>query len=463
MSGTLSRRVVLGGLVAAAALPVAAPSRAAPIGPTRTQPAAVTRRIGERFYRGRALSAGVLRGVVAADDGVRITTPSATRTYADPHLGGPAVSYDFATWDSQVITPPFAWTELIASWTAQTPPGTWLELAIRGVDAAGTATGWLILGRWAAQDVSDGGAIQRTSVPDQTTSAATVDVDTLQVRNTAAFRSWQLRVVLNRRAGSAATPVLRLAGAVATAVPAAGSPTEPTSAFGGTVTTLNVPAYSQEVHIGHYTAWGGGGEAWCSATTTAMLLDYWGAGPSTAEKSWVSPPVDAQVDVVARGVYDPAYGGTGNWPFNTAYAGTRRRSDGTLLKGYVTRLPDLAAAEPYLRAGIPLGVSLSFSADQLTGAGYGTNGHLMVLAGFDASGNPVVNDPAAHLIADNARVRTTYQRAQFERAWANSGRTTYVVRPAPSTAPPPADALTRTPSGRAVPFTSGGRTMARRR
>ena len=362
------------------------------------------------------------------------------------------MTYETATWDSPVVTPGFAWTELIASWNAETPPGTWVQILVRGIDALGTATAWLVLGRWAAADVSGGAAITRASLDGQRTAGAAVSTDTLVTGAAAAYRSWQLRVVLLRAAGTTATPVVRLAGAVATAVPATGSTAEATSRFGGTVTTLAVPTYSQEVHSGHYTAWGGGGEAWCSATTTAMILDYWGAGPTPAEKAWVSPATDAQVDVAARMVYDAEYGGTGNWPFNTAYAGTRATA-GVPLEGFVTRLADLAAAESYLSAGVPLGVSLSFSADQLTGAGYGTGGHLMVLVGFDGAGNPVVNDPASHLIADNARVRMTYQRGQFERAWAESGRTAYVIRPSTTIAAPP------TPSGARVPISPGSRSV----
>ena len=39
-------------------------------------------------------------------------------------------------------------------------------------------------------------------------------------------------------------------------------------------------------------------------------------------------------------------------------------------------------------------------------AGYGTNGHLMVVVGFDQDGDVVVNDPASHLIKSNDAVRT---------------------------------------------------------
>lgn len=452
----LSRRALLtglGGLAVAAAWP----------SPAAVAAADGRRQIAETIWRTADLTGGVGSGsgLALTAHGVRLAAPTGQRSYADPYTAGAGtLTYESAFWDSPVITPAFAWTELIASWNADTPAGTWVEVLVRGLDPAGSPTAWFVMGRWSAADVGDGGAIQRTSVPGQRAFGASVATDTLQTGGGAAFRSWQLRVVLLRRAGTAASPTLRLAGAVTTAVPPAAATNEPISAFGGMVGTLDVPAYSQELHAGHHPAWGGGGESWCSAATTAMLLDYWGAGPTASERAWVRPPVDAQVDVVARSVYDAAYGGTGNWPFNTAYAGTRTTA-GVPMEGYVTRLPDLAAAEPFIRAGVPLGVSLSFRAEQLTGAGYGTDGHLMALVGFDRAGNPVVNDPASHLAADNGRVRATYQRGQFEAAWANSGRTAYVVRPGtPAMSPEPAGTGLAGPS---VSVTRGDRAIRRRR
>ena len=50
----------------------------------------------------------------------------------------------------------------------------------------------------------------------------------------------------------------------------------------------------------------------------------------------------------------------------------------------------------------------------------------MVIVGFDADGNVVVNDPAA---PDNGSVVRTYQRGEFENAWIpKSGGLVYVVR-----------------------------------
>jgi hypothetical protein len=144
------------------------------------------------------------------------------------------------------------------------------------------------------------------------------------------------------------------------------------------------------------------------------------------DTAWVDPSyADPQVDHAARNVYDYNYDGAGNWPFNTAYAATFG------LESFVTRLRSLTEAEQFIKAGIPLVVSVSFKRDELDGAGYGTNGHLMVIVGFDDNGDVVVNDPASHLIKSNGAVRTTYDREQFENTWIpHSGGIAYVIRPA---------------------------------
>jgi hypothetical protein len=135
------------------------------------------------------------------------------------------------------------------------------------------------------------------------------------------------------------------------------------------------------------------------------------------------------VDYAARNTYDAAYVGTGNWPFNTAYAGRFG------LNGFVTRLRSLNEAEAFIAAGLPLVCSLSFKKNQVPGLTYGTNGHLLVLAGFSATGQPVLNDPAA---ATNAAVRKTVERAEFEEAWLDtSGGLVYVIYPAGTALPPP--------------------------
>lgn len=321
-------------------------------------------------------------------------------------------------------------TELISSWEVDTPGKTWVQIQVRGTDETGDFSGWYILGRWCAKDPDDGGAIYRCSVDGQATDLATVWTDTLHLYDDHWLSDWQLRVTLLRPQGSTETPVLQTVGAVASALPSDPTvPVSPQGNAGGIV--LDVPTLSQEVHVGHYPQWDNGGEAWCSATSTAMVIKYWHTGPTPAQLAWVDPPVDADVDYAARNVFDYTYDGAGNWPFNCAYATTYG------LKAFVTRLRDFTEAEELIKRGIPVIISVSFAKGALDGAGYGTNGHLMVVVGFTEDGDVVVNDPASHLIADDSQVRVTYRRDQLENAWVpHSGGTVYVYHPANVPLPP---------------------------
>jgi hypothetical protein len=174
------------------------------------------------------------------------------------------------------------------------------------------------------------------------------------------------------------------------------------------------------IHRGDFPEYGGGGEAWCSPTSTSMVLGYYDALPGPRAYAWVGDRPDPWVDHAARMTYDYDYEGTGNWPFNTAYAAN--------LAGhaFVTRLRSLREAEPYLAAGIPLVASIAFGRGELDGAPISaSNGHLLVIVGFTKSGDVVVNDPAA---PTDASVRRTYDRGQFENAWIPaSGGTVYVI------------------------------------
>lgn len=374
---------------------------------------------------------GTRSGTTVADDALTFGTATGTTSYVDPFGDGTAKSYDQTSWTSPRVPTSFGLTELIASWNATTPPGTWVEVSMAGRTDLGTTTKWYVLGRWSSGDDTAAGDIHRTSVPSQGDTNGSVAVDTFVAATGRTLDSWQLKVTLYRLSGTTQSPVVRSIGAMASRLP--DEKKVPASPLGGAEgQVLDVPTYSQETHIGHYPQWDGGGEAWCSATSTAMVLDYYGAGPTAAETAWVDPTdADPQVDHSARSVFDYAYDGAGNWPFNTAYAGTHG------LDTFVTRLRSLTEAEQFIKAGIPLIASLSFKKGDLPGAGYGTNGHLMVIVGFDAAGNVVVNDPASHLIASNQQVRTTYDREAFENAWVpHSGGLVYVLHPTIKQLPP---------------------------
>ncbi|MBP2474284.1 hypothetical protein JOF53_003156 [Crossiella equi] len=344
--------------------------------------------------------AGINEGTAATSTGLAMTRAAGTTSYTDPHTGR-TQDFEYARWTSPRRDLPFGATELVASWNATTPADTWLQVEARG------QANWYVLGRWASADT----LVKRTSVPGQSDATAFVDVDTLKAK--VPLRAYQLRVTLYRVPGSRNSPNLTMAGAMASAIP--DRFTVPTSGPGGAWgIELPVPRYSQNLHRGNFPEYGGGGEVWCSPTSTEMVLEYWGRRPTAEQMSWIPQGyVDPSVAYSARFNYDYDYEGTGNWPFNTAYAASFG------LAGHITRLGSLAELESYVKRGIPVITSQSFLANELDGAGYGTSGHIMVVVGFTKTGDVIANDPAS---PDNPAVRHVYKRAQFENIWQRTKR-----------------------------------------
>ena len=339
-------------------------------------------------------------------------------------------TYQYGTWTSGVTTLSFPFDELVSSWNAQTPPGTWIQVEVKPTLDNGHTAKWYILGQWTYGD-SD---FHRTSVGHQGDADGFVAIDTWFAKDHPAV-SYRLRVTLFRRAGTNATPTFSRLSVIASEVTNQRGTFPSTSDVDGAV-DLGVPGYSQELHHGEFPQFDNGGEAWCSPTSTSMVVAYWdnrypgnGYAPSAAEMSWV-PYAEPWVDYTARYVYDYHYNGAGNWPFNTAYAAGRG------LVGDVTMLHNLREAEPFINAGIPLVASVAWNPNKLDGSDIkSTNGHLAVIEGFTADGSQViVNDPAT--VPGNP-VKHYYDREQFERAWIPaSGGIVYVIRPAGYATPP---------------------------
>ncbi|MGW9192248.1 C39 family peptidase [Micromonospora chersina] len=408
MDRTSLRSVAVAGATALALLITTAPAGATTTTVTHDE------QITWQGWSGTAWSTGTAAGTTGTAAGLTLATPVGTILYKDPH-SSTRRTWAYGTWTSPLTQVGFSATELVTSWNADTPAGTWLQVELQGTYTTGTRTPWYVMGRWASGD----GDIRRTSVDRQGDKTSSVYTDTFAINNPAAgvlLRAYQLRVTLYRDPASTVTPVLRSVGAMSSNVPDrfTVAPSAGHIAWG---TELAVPRYSQNIHAGQYPEYGGGGEAWCSPTSTEMVVEYWGRKPSPADTSWVDPGyADPTVDHAARMTYDWQYDGTGNWPFNTAYAASFPG-----LEAKVTRLHSLDEVEHFIAAGIPVVTSVSFLASELDGAGYGTAGHLMAVVGFTATGDVIANDPAS---PSDAAVRHVYRRDQFEQIWQRTRRTT---------------------------------------
>ncbi|WP_030185174.1 peptidase C39 family protein [Streptomyces violaceorubidus] len=359
--------------------------------------------------------AGAVRGarpVAGARPGVVIGAPAGTTDYTDPHTGTTA-AWEYATWTSPVHRLTVPSTEVIASWNAHTPAGTWIQVELKGTYSDGTDTPWYVMGRWASGDGEQD--IRRTSLDDQSDGRSSIWTDTFSVDDASTglrLVSYRLRLTLHRRPGTRVTPTVWRLGAMGSDIP--DRFTVPASAPGH-AGELRVPRYSQEIHKGQYPEYDNGGEAWCSPTSSQMIVEYWGGRLTEEQLAWVDPSyTDPQVCHAARYTYDHQYAGCGNWPFNAAYAATFEG-----LQGVVTRLGSLADLETLIAAGIPAITSQSFLEEELTGAGYGTSGHLMTVIGFTADGDVIANDPASD---DNDAVRRVYRRREWENIWLRTKR-----------------------------------------
>jgi hypothetical protein len=121
---------------------------------------------------------GSSSGVLTSGDELAFGTATGSQSYDDQGFGFPATTYATTTWTSPVHTPGFGLTELVASWNADTPPGTWIEVQMRGTTNAGTLTKWYVMGRWASGD----GDIHRTSLGGQGDTDGTIAIDTFLSR-----------------------------------------------------------------------------------------------------------------------------------------------------------------------------------------------------------------------------------------------------------------------------------------
>lgn len=299
---------------------------------------------------------------------------------------------------SPLISTTHSWAEMIVSWNVQPAEGAGLEVEAQAVSEA-TTTEFYSLGHWSL----DGGApVVRSSQGRQKDREGEVKTDTLVLRRPASG----FRLRLGLRGELAQAPERLRLVAVSLSSPGTPIPDRPAAkeVWGR---TLDVPERSQVAYAE--------GRAWCSPTAVSMLMAWWA-------KQQGRPEWDRDVPIVAKAVQDPGWGGTGNWPFNTAYAGSFPN-----MIGCAARLRDLRDLEDLILAGIP--VALSVSAPVLHGhAPRPESGHLILCVGFTPEGDVVANDPWARFEAGQ-KVRRIYPRADVAMAWATSQRLAYLIAP----------------------------------
>jgi hypothetical protein len=288
------------------------------------------------------------------------------------------------------------WNQLIVSWNAKASEGSFLKVEAAAI-SNGKPTRFYALGNWSA----DNEGRRRASVPGQKDADGSVDTDTLILKRVA--DAAQVRLTLGGTNGQ--QPSLKFLGLsfANTTAPMATRPPN-RSAWGKVITT---PERSQHGYPGE--------KGWCSPTSLSMVLARWSGVLHR-------PEMDLTVPQVAAAVYDSDFDGTGNWPFNTAFAGSFAG-----MRSYVTRFDDLTEVEDWIANGIP--VILSGRWDWLLpGRPPDSAGHLIVCIGFTSDGDVIVNDPATRL-ERGQKVRHTYKREDVLHSWSKSHHAVYLVYP----------------------------------
>lgn len=295
------------------------------------------------------------------------------------------------------VTTAFPWKELVLSWNVELREGAGLKVEARA-HYPGRNTGYYTMGWWA----EEASRHRRESVTGQRDEDGDVKTDTL-VLEREALRT-QVRLTLLAGEGGQ-LPKVKFIGLSFAGEKEGVRRTKGSAAARGRV--LEVPEKSQFAYEG--------GRDWCSPTCVSMVLAYWAEKLGRAE-------LKHDVPVVAAAVHDRNWPGTGNWPFNTAFAG---RFPG--IRAYVVRLADVAQLEAWVAAGVPPVASVD--PDLLNGQPVeARGGHLVVCVGFTIEGDVIINDPGADPAAA-AKVRRTIARERFAAAWERSRRTVYLIYP----------------------------------
>lgn len=325
---------------------------------------------------------------------------------------------------SQIFETEKPFNDLVASWNAETPEGSYAEIFARvylpeydgWTDPAGIVcdgwSDWISWGKWSPyiarscphqQDAHPRKDSEEDNGWVYANSRYCGGDSSLNVRGSLTAAAFQLKAILHAEAGCRALPSLRLLAATwkNTNDPDwqadCSYPEEPVEPAASVL--LDTPALSQMVRDPDY------GNVICSATSITMLMNGQGADLLPEDVSLVN--------------FDYAFGGNGNWSFTCAAAGAYG------YESYVS-YSSFEAVRQELTKGYAVGFSVKYSSkpedDQpyLINAPGHTNGHLITIVGyyFDEELGEYVyysNDPGTDSDADTAH--REYRQSQLDKCW----------------------------------------------
>jgi hypothetical protein len=144
----------------------------------------------------------------------------------------------------------------------------------------------------------------------------------------------------------------------------------------------------------------------CSPTSVSMLLEWAGIDRPTAQN--------------ALAIWDDDYAIFGNWNRAVQYAASLG------LESQVERFTTMDEVRARLASGQPIIASINFEDGTFpSNVMKSTDGHLIVIRGYDEKGDLIVNDPASKDRGNGI----VYQAKELSHAWlVNTGGVGYVIK-----------------------------------
>jgi hypothetical protein len=129
--------------------------------------------------------------------------------------------------------------------------------------------------------------------------------------------------------------------------------------------------------------------------------------------------LDRPTEENALGIYDAEYGLFGNWGRAVAWAGQNG------FDAWLTRFRNWDHLRATLATGQPVIASIRYKEGEASSfVMKSTKGHLIVIRGYTAGGDFIVNDPASKDRGNGA----VYKADDLRRAWLDHGGVGYIIR-----------------------------------
>lgn len=143
----------------------------------------------------------------------------------------------------------------------------------------------------------------------------------------------------------------------------------------------------------------------CCPTSLAMVLEFYGINRPTLE--------------ICDAVYNERYDMYGIWPQVSQVASQHG------LRSWITRFRSHEEVRQYLRQGFPIIASIRVGEKELRNARYPkSNGHIIVIIGYDAKGDYIINDPYS---AGPGGAEIRYFAEDMEKVWLDKGGVAVLV------------------------------------